>query len=155
MTLAPNLVTRVLLIEDNPIDIRLMRFAFERESDWRTSITVAEDGEKAMHVLNESVAANETPDFIILDLNLPKRDGMEVLQWMRKTDTLRSIPVAIVSSSPMDVIQSQLNGASVEANCYFVKPMEVDVFFGLTKKLHFCYKKSQRAKLIDETRRVV
>ena len=151
MNPSPNEVTRVLLIEDNPIDIRLMRFAFERESDWPTVVTVAEDGEKAIHLLNQSLAADEKPDFVILDLNLPKRDGMEVLQWMRSTEALRQIPVAIVSSSPMDVIQSQLNGASVEANCYFVKPMEVDVFFGLTKKLHFCYQKAQRAQAAGET----
>ena len=149
MTATTNSITRVLLIEDNPIDIRLMRFAFERESDWRTLVTIAEDGEKAIHLLNQSLAANEMPDFVILDLNLPKRDGLEVLQWIRSTEALQTIPVAIVSSSPMDVIQSQLNGACVEANCYFVKPMEVEVFFGLTKKLHFCYKKAQRSKSID------
>jgi DNA-binding response OmpR family regulator len=123
-----------------------MRFAFERESDWPTVITVAEDGERAIYLLKQGLDANQKPDFVILDLNLPKRDGMEVLQWIRNTDRLQDIPVAIVSSSPLDVIQSQLNGAAVEANCYFVKPMEVDVFFGLTKKLHFCYKKAQRLK---------
>lgn len=132
-------VTRVLLVEDNPIDVRLMRYAFEEDRDWRTEMTVAEDGERAILVLGDGSVAENRPDFIILDLNLPKRDGTEVLQWIRSTEGLRNLPVAIVSSSPMDVIQHKLSGASVEANGYFVKPVEVDVFFALTKELRACY----------------
>ncbi len=139
--------TRVLVIEDNPIDVRLMRLAFERESDWPTVMTVAEDGEKAIHLLSQSLAADAAPDFVILDLNLPKRDGTEVLRWIRSTDGLEDLPVAIVSSSPMDVIQDKMYGASVKANCYFVKPMEVEDFFGLAKKLHVCYRKSRNATM--------
>ena len=142
---SPN--TRVLVIEDNPLDVRLLRLAFESESDWRTVMTVAEDGEKAIHLLSQSLTAAAAPDFIVLDLNLPKRDGTEVLQWIRSTDGLKHLPVAVVSSSPMDVIRNKVSGASVEANCYFIKPMDVEDFLGLAKKLRFCYRKSRRVEV--------
>lgn len=143
MQLSRETSTRVLVIEDNPVDVHLMRLAFENEIEWRTVMTVAEDGEKAIDLLAEALAAHAAPDFVVLDLNLPKRDGTEVLQWMRSTDGLEDLPVAIVSSSPMEFIRNKVSGASVEANCYFVKPMDVDDFLGLAKKLHFCYRKSR------------
>ena len=139
MQQSSDFATRVLLVEDNPIDIRLMRFALDKDCDWRTVMTVAEDGEKAIQLLNQSLQADEGPDFVILDLNLPKRDGTEVLQWIRTTAALKDLPVAILSSSPVDVIRDRVQGAHVEADGYFVKPIEVDAFFALTKDLRSCY----------------
>ena len=145
MNSLPSFNLRVLLIEDNPVHVELIRLAFESENSWQPALTVAEDGERAIGVLTESFALGSLPDFVVLDLNLPKRDGTEVLRWIRTTHGYQNIPVAIVSSSPMDVIRNKLVGARVEANCYFVKPMDIDDFLGLGKKLLFCYQKSQSA----------
>ena len=138
-------LTRVLLVEDNPVDIRLMRFALQNERDWKTQLTVAEDGEKAIQLLQESLLAGEAPDLVLLDLNLPKRDGTEVLQWIRSTDGLRQLPVAIVSSSPMDVIRNKVSGAQVEANGYFAKPMDVEVFLQLASELRSWYQEAAQS----------
>jgi two-component system, chemotaxis family, response regulator Rcp1 len=138
--------TNLLLVEDNPIDVRLMRYALQQEQTWATQITVAEDGEKAINLLL-AVAASTwelgRPDFVILDLNLPRRDGTEVLQTIRSMKELQDLPVAIVSSSPMDVIRGKVSTANVSANCYFTKPMDVDSFLALGKELHHCYERSR------------
>jgi CheY-like chemotaxis protein len=141
----PRVSLRVLLIEDNPVDVELIRIAFESENGWHPAVTVAEDGERAICLLAEGFALGQVPDFIVLDLNLPKRDGTEVLRWIRTTEGFQEIPVAILSSSPTDVIRNKLVGARVEANCYFMKPMDIDDFLGLGRKLLFCYQKSRAA----------
>jgi CheY-like chemotaxis protein len=91
-------LTRILLAEDNLHDVRLIRYALQQEQDWLTEVVVAENGEKAIHYLIEQVSsANATkPDLVILDLNLPKMDGTEVLQVIRTTEGLHSLPVVIV-----------------------------------------------------------
>jgi DNA-binding response OmpR family regulator len=136
--------TNVLLVEDNPLDIRLMRYAFSKDPDWRTSLTIAEDGDKAIRLLDQNGNTEPKHDFVVLDLNLPKRDGTEVLQWIRSNDRLRGLPVAVVSSSPLDVIQNKVAGASVAADGYFVKPMDVDEFLALTKSLRCCYQDASK-----------
>jgi len=88
----------------------------------------------------------QRPDLIILDLNLPKRDGAEVLQVIRTTDELRSLPVVVLSSSPMDVMKSKLHKAKVEANCYLTKPADLDEFLALGKRFRCCYEKALRSK---------
>lgn len=128
--------TRVLIIEDNPVDVRLVRYALSNNEDWPVELSVAEDGEKALNLLKTP----PLPDLIILDLNLPKVSGPEVLQWIRSTETTRKLPVAVVSSSPMDVIRSKVSGAHVEANCYFTKPMDVESFLHLGRALGECYR---------------
>jgi CheY-like chemotaxis protein len=132
---------RLLLIEDNPIDVRLMRYALQQEKDWATDVTVAADGEKAIALLLAAAepGGEQMPDLVILDLNLPKRDGTEVLQTIRSAKALAHLPVAIVSSSPMDVIRGKVATAKVSADCYFTKPMDVDSFMELGKALHGCY----------------
>jgi two-component system, chemotaxis family, response regulator Rcp1 len=136
--------TRVLVVEDNPVDVRLLRYALEKQREWPTEMTVAEDGEKAIHLLEQSVSRATRPDFVILDLNLPKRDGTEVLRWIRSTEGLRSLRVAVVSSSPVDVSRDKMSGAKVEADCYFVKPMDVESFIGLAKQLHSWFEQGMR-----------
>jgi two-component system, chemotaxis family, response regulator Rcp1 len=135
--------TRILVIEDNPIDVRLMRMAFASKQDWPTVMTVAEDGEQAIDLLSQSLAASDSPDFVILDLNLPKRDGVEVLQWIRSTEGLRHLPVAVVSSSPMDAIRNRISNSNAKANCYFIKPMDVEDFLALASDLHLCYQQNR------------
>ena len=139
--------TRVLLVEDNPIDVRLIRYALEQEQNWATDMTIAEDGEEAISLLTEgasSVVRAKRPDFVILDLNLPKRDGTEVLQAIRYHKELQNLPVAIVSSSPTDVIRGKMMDANVHANWYFTKPMDADSFIALGKALHDCYRTTVR-----------
>lgn len=133
--------TRVLVIEDNPVDVRLIRYALSRNESWPTEITVADDGEKALAML----AAGPLPDFVILDLNLPKINGAEVLLWVRKQQDIGDLPVAILSSSPLDEIHMVVSGARVQANGYFTKPMEVDHWESLARELEHCYR-STRSK---------
>jgi len=139
--------TRVLLVEDNPVDLLLLRFALEQEKNWPVEATVAEDGEKAIRLLKAQAADPEAakPDFIVLDLNLPRYDGTEVLRMIRSTDALSGVPVAILSSSPGDVIADKLNAAHLEADGHFTKPMGMDNFLALGKVLRAWYEQ-QTAK---------
>jgi CheY-like chemotaxis protein len=137
-------VTRVLIIEDNPLDAQLVEHALQEEQSWTTETIVADDGEKAIELLLEHRGGpmKQRPDLIILDLNLPKRDGAEVLQVIRTTDELRSLPVVVLSSSPMDVMKRKLHNANVEANCYLTKPADLDEFLALGKRFRCCYEKA-------------
>ncbi|MBV9081478.1 MAG: response regulator [Acidobacteriaceae bacterium] len=132
--------TRVLVVEDNPVDVHMLNYAFEEQNTWPVETTVAQDGETAINLLRKASSSGVgKPDFIILDLNLPKRDGTEVLQTIRATRELRQVPVAVLSSSPRDVIHGKLSEAEVTANGYFTKPMDVDEFIALAEKLRLCY----------------
>ena len=141
-------LTRVLIIEDNPVDAQMVEYALQEEQSWTTEITLADDGEKAIELLLEHHRRpmQQRPDLVILDLNLPKRDGAEVLQVIRTTDALRNLPVVVLSSSPMDVMKSKLRKANVEANCYFTKPADLDEFLALGKRFRCCYEKALGTK---------
>lgn len=123
---------RMLIVEDNPIDVRLLQYALTFQHHWNIDIAVAEDGERAISLL---LTGNTKPDYIVLDLNLPKRDGAEVLQAIRNDSALRDTSVAIVSSSPLDIIRNRTNDANVSADFYFTKPMNVDGFVDLGRAL--------------------
>ena len=139
----PSNAILVLLVEDNPIDVRLIRYALREEQTWNTETVVANDGEKAINYLIEAASdAGKKPDLIILDLNLPKRDGTEVLQLVRSHPDLRLMPVIVLSSSPEDVIRQMVRTAKVEANCYCTKPVGADEFLALGHKLRRCYEKA-------------
>ncbi len=137
--------TRVLIVEDNPVDVHMVQWALQQELDWTTETTIADDGEKAIELLlaQSSRATGGWPDLVILDLNLPKRDGVEVLQVIRGTNGLRTLPVVVLSSSPMDVMKSKFNKRNVEANCYLTKPPDLDEFLALGKRFHSCYTKAR------------
>lgn len=139
----PSNATQILLVEDNPIDVRLIRYALREEQTWNTEIFVANDGEKAINYLAE-IGSNpdKKPDLTILDLNLPKRDGTEVLQAIRSHSILHAMPVIVLSSSPEDVIRNMVRNARVEANCYCTKPVGADEFLALGHKLRRCYEKA-------------
>lgn len=140
-------MTRVLIIEDNPVDAQMVEHALQEEQSWTTETMIADDGEKAIELLlDHSRAVQRRPDLVILDLNLPKRDGAEVLQVIRTTDELRSLPVVVLSSSPMDVIKSKIHKANVEANCYLTKPADLDEFLALGKRFRCCYEKALGSK---------
>jgi two-component system, chemotaxis family, response regulator Rcp1 len=115
----------VLLVEDNPGDVRLIKEAL-RDCTIPLHLTVAQDGEEALQILfNKSEGKTPLrPHVILLDLNLPKRSGHEVLRDIKEDINLRSIPVVIVSSagSAEDVNRSY----NLAANCYIRKPMDLD-----------------------------
>jgi CheY-like chemotaxis protein len=137
--------TRVLMVEDNLLDVDLLRTAFDRVSDWPLETVVADDGHKAIMLLDEGAADSSIrPDLVILDLNLPGRDGTEVLHLIRSTDALAGLLVAILSSSPCDVIQRELTAAGVTANGHFTKPFSLDEFMGLGQVLRTWYEQQEK-----------
>lgn len=117
----------ILLIEDNEGDILLTTEALEERS-FANKISVIRDGKQAIDYLDHlaKIEQNELPDFILLDINLPKKNGHEVLQHIKESETLKQIPVIMLttSSSEQDVLTSYKN----HANCYITKPTDVDGF---------------------------
>lgn len=114
----------ILLVEDNPGDVRLVREALG-ESGQSVRMEVARDGEEALEILRRGGSAR-LPDLTILDLNLPKKDGREVLAEMRADPRMRSVPVVILSTSQAD---EDINRSyELGANCYINKPVEVERF---------------------------
>ena len=115
----------ILLVEDNEGDILLTVEALE---DGRIAnvIEVARDGQEAIDKLESDLKNNRLPDLILLDINLPKMNGHEVLERLKDTEGLKHIPVIILStsSSEMDILKSYKN----HANCFITKPVEIDEF---------------------------
>jgi two-component system, chemotaxis family, response regulator Rcp1 len=120
----------VLLIEDSPGDVRLTQEAF-RVANASIHLHVAGDGVEAMAFLRREGAYAEAPrpDFILLDLNLPKMDGREVLAHIKEDADLKSIPTVILTTSDheADVVRSY----QLQANCYLNKPVQLDAFESL------------------------
>ena len=109
---------------------------------------VARDGEKAIALLEDQAAdpALRKSDFVLLDLNLPRRDGTEVLRMIRSTRVLADLPVAILSSSPGDVIEKRLTTAHVTADAHFTKPGNIEDFLKLGEVLRNWYQAHTEAK---------
>lgn len=118
-------VVEVLLVEDNPGDVRLIQEVFQ-EANFKNNIHVAIDGEEAMNFLNQNVdhSRKKLPDLILLDLNLPKKDGRSVLKEIKNNDHLKCIPVVVLTSSQRDedLIETYKNNA----NCYIPKPVDLE-----------------------------
>lgn len=125
----------VLLVEDSPGDVRLLREAF-REANPRVRLHVAADGIEAMSFLRRegANAAAPRPDFILLDLNLPKMDGREVLAKIKGDDSLRTIPIVILTTSEAeaDITRSY----ELNANAYLRKPVTLDAFEALVQSIN-------------------
>jgi two-component system, chemotaxis family, response regulator Rcp1 len=124
----------VLLVEDSPGDVRLTQEAF-KDAKVHINLHVASDGAKAMAFLRcegEHVNAPR-PDMILLDLNLPKKDGREVLEEIKESPALRSIPVVVLttSSSEADILRSY----QLHANCYITKPVGLEGFLTVVKSI--------------------
>ena len=117
----------VLLVEDNPADARLMREAL-RDAKVQSQISVVSDGAQALEFLrNQGKYQNAPrPDMILLDLNLPKKDGREVLAEIKNDPELMLIPVAVLTTSQAH--QDIIKAYKLHANCYITKPMELDHF---------------------------
>jgi two-component system, chemotaxis family, response regulator Rcp1 len=124
----------VLLVEDSPGDVRLTREAF-KDAKVHINLHVARDGAEAMAFLgHEGNYANvPRPDLILLDLNLPKKDGREVLKEIKENDTLKSIPIVILttSASEADILRSY----RLHANCYITKPVGLDGFLKVVNSI--------------------
>jgi CheY-like chemotaxis protein len=124
----------VLLVEDSPGDVRLTQEAF-KDAKVHINLHVASDGAKAMAFLkHEGEYANAPrPDLILLDLNLPKKDGREVLAEIKDDPKLRSIPVVVLttSSSEADILRSYM----LHANSYITKPVDLEGFLTVVKSI--------------------
>ncbi len=119
----------ILLVEDNPGDVRLTKEAL-REGGLAHHLIVASDGEEALRYLADAEAlAKPMPDIIFLDLNLPKKDGREVLAEIKKHPFLKIIPVVILTTSEAD--QDIQKSYELHANCYITKPVDINHFIEL------------------------
>jgi two-component system, chemotaxis family, response regulator Rcp1 len=125
----------VLLIEDSPGDVRLTREVF-RDANRAIRLSVACDGVEAMAFLRQDGAYVDAPrpDLILLDLNLPKMDGREVLAQIKADHSLKTIPTVILTTSDAeaDIAQSY----QLRANCYLSKPVQLDAFENLVKSIN-------------------
>ncbi|MEA2546982.1 MAG: hypothetical protein QOI09_2255 [Chloroflexota bacterium] len=126
---------QVLLVEDSPGDVRLTREAF-REANGSVQLHVAADGVEAMAFLRREGdhADAPRPDFILLDLNLPRMDGREVLAHIKADDSLRTIPTVILTTSDADA--DILKSYELNANAYLTKPVTLEAFEKLVKSIN-------------------
>jgi CheY-like chemotaxis protein len=124
----------VLLVEDSPGDVRLTREAF-KDAKVHINLHVATDGVEAMEFLNREGkhSAVPRPDLILLDLNLPRKDGRQVLEEIKKNPVLKSIPVVILTTSASD--EDILRSYRLHANCYITKPVGLDGFLEVVKSI--------------------
>ena len=125
----------VLLVEDNPGDVRLTQEAF-LEANRTINLHVAADGVEAMAFLQRqgSHAGAPRPDLILLDLNLPKMDGREVLAHIKSDASLKLIPTVILTTSDAEAdIQKSYQ---LQANCYLTKPVQLEAFEALVKSIN-------------------
>jgi chemotaxis family two-component system response regulator Rcp1 len=118
---------RILLVEDNPGDIRLTQEAF-KESSLDIQMDVVTDGEMALDFLFKKGRYSDAikPDVVLLDLNLPKKNGIEVLKEVKVDEALKRIPVIVLTTSDADHDISKAYG--LHANCYILKPVDFDDF---------------------------
>lgn len=125
----------VLLVEDNPADAKMTKRAFE-QSDTQNRLSIVTDGEQALEFLNRSDqnADSERPDLILLDLNIPKLPGIELLKKIKEDDKLKSIPVIILSTSSAerDIVDSY----NLHANSFITKPEDLGGLIRVTKAIN-------------------
>lgn len=124
----------ILLVEDNPGDVELVREAL---TSWSSAnhLSVVEDGDKAVRYLRRTApyASALTPQLILLDLNLPKKDGNEVLREIKSDERLSAIPVIVLTTSDRE--HDVQTAYSLHANCYLTKPLEIGEFFDKVKAI--------------------
>ena len=124
----------ILLVEDNPADVRLTREAL-KENKLSNNLHVAVDGVEALNFLYKKgkFSKSPRPDIILLDLNLPKKDGREVLAEIKSDESLKRIPVVVLTCSQAeeDIVRSY----DLHANCYVTKPPDLDQFMRVVKAI--------------------
>ncbi|MBK7439986.1 MAG: response regulator [Bacteroidetes bacterium] len=127
-------VMQILLVEDNPGDIRLTQEAL-KEGSIRNELHVVKDGVEAIDYLKRKgkYTNQPTPDIILLDLNLPRKDGREVLAEIKADENLKLIPVIILTTSDADLdIQKSYK---LHANCFITKPVDLDQFIFIIRQI--------------------
>jgi len=124
----------ILLVEDNPGDVRLTQEAL-REGKIRNRLTVAKDGVEALAMLRREGPHGNVPrpDLILLDLNLPRKDGREVLAEIKADESLRRIPVVVLTTSKAE--EDILRTYDLHANCYITKPVDLEQFIDVIKSI--------------------
>ena len=124
----------ILLVEDNPGDIRLTQESL-KESKVFNNLHVVKDGESAMEFLNKKGQYKEVPrpNLILLDLNLPKMNGQEVLAIIKQNEELKTIPVVILTSSEAD--EDIVKSYNLHANCYITKPVDLEKFIDVVNAI--------------------
>ena len=139
----------ILLVEDSPGDVRLTQEAF-RDANRSIHLHVAADGVEAMAFLRKEGAHVNAPrpDIILLDLNLPRMDGREVLARIKEDDNLKTIPTVILTTS--DTEADIVKCYQLQANCYLSKPMQLDAFEILVKSINDFW--MTKVKLPQQTR---
>ena len=134
MTNSSTKIIDVLLVEDDPGDVLMTREAFE-DNKVRNRLHVVSDGVEAIEFLRKQDAHADapTPDLVLLDLNLPRMDGREVLAELKADDVLRQIPVVVLTTSEAeeDVVRSY----SLHANAYVTKPVDFDRFIDVVRQI--------------------
>ncbi|HYI02089.1 response regulator [Hyalangium sp.] len=124
----------ILLVEDNPGDVRLTIEAL-KEGKVRNNLSVTKDGVEALAFLRRegSFASSTRPDLILLDLNLPRKDGREVLAEIKEDAVLRRIPVVVLTTSKAE--EDILRTYDLHANCYITKPVDLEQFFSVVRSI--------------------
>lgn len=124
---------RILLVEDSPSDVRLIREAL-KETPVPVQMTVAQDGVEAMDYLHSTEMGHSArPDLVLLDLNLPRKNGREVLAEVKSSPTLKQIPVLVMTSSRADEDIAQ--AYSLNANCYITKPGDLQEYINVVRAI--------------------
>jgi len=129
-----NTPVEILLVEDNPGDVRLTQEAL-KESKVTNNLSVAEDGVEALAFLKREgkYADAPRPDLLLLDLNLPKKDGRELLEEIKANENLRRIPVVVLTTSKAE--EDIVRMYNQHANCYITKPIDFDQFIEVIKSI--------------------
>ena len=124
----------ILLVEDNPADIRLTQEVF-KEGRIQNTLNVVMDGEEALKYLRKKDKYKDaaTPDLVLLDLNLPKKDGREVLAEIKSDEYLKLLPVIILTTSAAE--QDIMNTYANHANCYIMKPVDLSQFINVVRSI--------------------
>jgi two-component system response regulator len=124
----------VLLVEDNPGDAELTRIALQ-DSKISINLNVVEDGVEAMAFLRKqnNYAKKPHPDIVLLDLNLPRKDGREVLAEIKSDNKLKRIPVVVLTTSQSE--EDILKAYNLAANCYITKPVDFDQFVKIVQSI--------------------
>ena len=124
----------ILLVEDNPGDVRLTQEALN-DAKVHNHLSVAEDGVEAIAFLRQlnQYADAPRPDLILLDLNLPRKDGRQVLKEVKSDDSLKRIPVVVLTTSKSE--EDVLRAYNLHANCYITKPVDFARFMDVVKSI--------------------
>lgn len=134
MSIAIGRPAEVLLVEDSPGDVRLTREAL-KEGKVRNNLSVVSDGVEAMEFLRREGKYKDAPrpDIVLLDLNMPRKDGREVLAEMKSDEQLKRIPVVVLTTSEAE--QDILRTYDLHANCYLTKPVDLEQFISIVKSV--------------------